>query len=307
MKKTAVRFRIYLPVFLLLGAGFVTARPAPISTDCNTHDDNASSITQARELIQKKHSSEAMVCAAKIYYQLASTSQATVDTLVEAMTAMNEVLYFLRIITAQDLMGVDRANVERIAEVEKELLGLVQLALPYVEDNPAIMVNVALAAKITDGIFDTALLERAIEKDPAALKGLALIKLGRLLFNLPSILGGDFQQSIALLEKAVEVDPNNIQALYYLAEAYEQEMLEEKAAATMTRMLEQQADVSGQQMAADMLRLAIGLSKRMGNVTLSKKLEAKRKDLFRKNPDLLSRVSIAVGGHGGEHPLESDQ
>lgn len=278
-----------------------------VPADCAVTGSADERLARARELAQHKYSPAKMTCSVLIYYEAASSAPEDIDLHIEAMTTMNQVLYFLRALTAEDLMGVNTLNVERIDSVEKMLLGLTEAAYQSAPSKAGVMINKALAAKITDGAFDASLLQTAIETDPHALNGLAQLKLGRMLFELPSILGGNVPQSIAFLEEAAQINTDDMQILYYLAESYEQELEEDKAADVMEQMLSVEAAFPDQQMAADMLRLAAGLSKRMGRTTLSEQLGAKRNELLGANPELLTRVSIAVGGHGGEHPLKTDQ
>ncbi|NKB35684.1 MAG: tetratricopeptide repeat protein [Gammaproteobacteria bacterium] len=173
-------------------------------------------------------------------------------------------------------------------------------------DDARVIIHKGLAAREVEGAYDTTLLQQAIEQQADALAGLAQVRLGRMLFELPSILGGDFQAAISLFEQAVEIDPQNMQALYYLAEVYEQELEEEKAAATMARMLAVEPAKAQLQMSADMLRLAGGLAQRINKVQLSAELVQKRNELLAANTALMPRTSVAVGGHGGEHPLTGE-
>lgn len=260
----------------------------------------------ARTLSVRTYSSDDLVCASRLYHAMAKAHTDDIALQIEAMTAMNNTLHYLQVLVSQDLMGVNRLNVAHATAVGDMLLDLAADAYTTAPDSPGVMVNKALAAKITDGAYDADLLVKAIDTAPSTLNGLAQIRLGRMLFELPTILGGDVEQSIDLLNQALEVDPGSIQALYYLAESYDQELEEGKAAAVMGNMLAVTPEPAEMQMAVDMLRLASGLAKRIRQQDLSVELRTRRNNLLEDNPELLTRVSIAVGGHGGEHPLGNE-
>ena len=285
----------------------MTAPPADIDeADCDTNGTQVEQLERARAMSARKYSPDSLACGAALYTNIATAKPGDVEIQVEAMTVLEEVLFYLRVIQSLDLMGVDKVNSDRILTFGKRYIALAGAAFNKAVEDPRLMIHKALSAKESEGAYDLSLLEQAIEKDAAALGGLAQLRLGRLLFELPSILGGDFQASIKLLEQAVEINPQNMQARYYLAEVYEQEMKEDKAAQTMAGMLEINSVKAELQMSTDMLRLAIGLTQRMGKKELSVNLRQKRESILTANPELMTRVSIAVGGHGGEHPLTGE-
>jgi tetratricopeptide (TPR) repeat protein len=281
-----------------------TAKAEPtVEENCEKADALADHLEGARVLSEQKYNPDSLACAASLYVKIANSSSKDIELQVEAMTVLEEVLFYLRVIQNLDLMGVDKLNSDRILEFGKSYLELAEAAFNEAGEDPRLMIHKALSVKESEGAYDVLLLEQAIAKEPTALSGLAQLRLGRLLFELPSILGGDFQVAIALLEQATEIDPQNMQALYYLAEVYEQEIEEGKAAQTMASMLEIKSVTAQLQMSTDMLRLAIGLAQRMRENELSTNLRQKRESILAANPELMTRVSIAVGGHGGEHPL----
>ncbi len=291
----------YLPAILLLSALLLSAESP--AGDCFDNGSVDEQLTLAREQAVKKFDPDSLACASLIFARIAQQNKTDLDLHVEAMNVMEESLFFLRMIQTLDLMGVDQKNTDRISSIGKTYSETSDSANRLAADDPRVMAHTGLAAKESSGSYDTGLLQQAIDKQADVLSGLVQVRMGRLLFELPSILGGDFQVAISLFEQAVEIDAKNMQALYYLAEVYEQELEEEKAAAVMARMLEVDPVYAQLQMSADMLRLAIGLSQRMGKNELSKKLLQKRQAIISEYPQLMTRASIAVGGHGGEHPL----
>tara|TARA_B100000497_G_C7693373_1_gene422406 strand:- start:2748 stop:3746 length:999 start_codon:yes stop_codon:yes gene_type:complete len=271
--------------------------------NCEIPGSTEELLANARKAAVKKHDPDSLNCAAQAFIKLAKISSEDIELQIEAFTTLEDSLFYLRVIQTLDLMGVNKVNSERIASIGASYHELAEQAYKKDQHDPRLMVHKGLAARETTGAYDADLLGQAIETNQRVLKGLAQVRLGRMLFELPSILGGDFQAAIALFEQAVEVDPQNMQALYYLAEVYEQELEEEKAASTMERMLAVDPAQAQLQMSTDMLRLAVGLSQRIGKAELSAKLKEKRNSLLSANLEIMTRASVAVGGHGGEHPL----
>ncbi len=281
----------------------ISASLLPTDPDCDQEGNISEQTARARDLASRKYAPSSLNCAAMLYTNLALGNAEEMDLQNEAMIALEDALFYLRVIQTLDLMGVDKLNTERIIKIGSNYRILADAAYEKSKDDTRMIIHKALSARESTGSYDTELLQQAITKEPGALQGLAQVRLGRMLFELPSILGGDFDAAIKLFEQSVEINPQNMQALYYLAEVYEQELEEKKAAETMSRMLAVQPDNSQLQMSTDMLRLAIGLSSRIGETELSDNLKEKREVILASSPELMTRVSIAVGGHGGEHPL----
>jgi len=278
----------------------------PAGPACDTGGGPAARLQRARTFASRTWDTAAMACAGDLYFMLAAPAPTDRALQVEAMSALNRLLHYLRLEAAADMMGAATVTAKRMEHAGRQLTDLAGPALATAADDAAVMINAAMAAMVTEGLYNAELLAAAIARDPAALDGRAQIVLGRQLFELPTILGGDPRKAIPILEDAVRVNPDDSQALYYLAAAYEQELFEKEAVATMARMLD--ADIVGtdQQMAADMLRLAAGLAMRLHAGDLSASLNAKRKALLAANPELNTRASVAAAGHGGEHPLDQD-
>jgi tetratricopeptide (TPR) repeat protein len=148
------------------------------------------------------------------------------------------------------------------------------------------------------------LLEAVAEKAPATNNGFGLVVLGRMYFELPFALGGDVNRSIALFLQSLEFDANSMIALSYLAEAYDQEMEEEKALNVVRRMLElTPLDKDDEQRFADHWYRAYGIASRLGAENLAQAIKEKRSALLLSNSNLLTRKTSAINGHGGVNPL----
>jgi len=271
--------------------------------NCDESGSEKDRLLRARELAVQKHKPDSIACSSILYTKIASDKPGDLEIQIESMSVMEDALYFLRVIQTLDLMGVDKVNNDRIRFIGMNYLSIAESAYANAASDPRVKIHRGLAEKEKSGAYDVTLLQQAIETNPDSLNALAQIRLGRMLFELPSILGGDFLAAIALLEQAITIDSQNTQALYYLAEVYEQEMEEDKAAMVMTAMLEVNAADAHLQISADMLRLAVGLSQRMGKSKLAEQLLQKRQATLSTHPELMTRVSIAVGGHGGVNPL----
>ncbi len=262
---------------------------------------------RASALAGRSWNLDAMTCAGELYFELAQASSADLALQVEAMNALDRLLHYLRLEAASDMMGADATTKARLERAGAQLVQLAESALAAAPQDAAVLTHAGLASMVGQGVYDAELLAAAIARDPSALGARAQIALGRQLFELPTILGGDARQAIAVLEGAAQIAPDDPRALYYLAAALEQELEEERARAVMARMLEADIAAHDPQMAADLLRLAAGLAQRIGDAALSAKLQGRRQALLAANPQLQTRASVAAAGHGGEHPLDHDR
>jgi len=262
---------------------------------------------RARALAGRSWDLDALTCAGELYFELAQASPADLALQVEAMNALDRLLHYLRLAAASDMMGADATIEARLEQAGARLVQLAAAARTAAPQDAAVLTHAGLASMVAQGAYDAELLAAAIARDPSALGARAQIALGRQLFELPTILGGDARQAIAVLEGAVQVAPNDPRALYYLAAALEQELEEDRAREVMARMLEADIAAHDPQMAADLLRLAAGLAQRIGDAALSAKLHGRRQALLVANPQLQTRASVAAAGHGGEHPLDPDR
>jgi tetratricopeptide (TPR) repeat protein len=149
-----------------------------------------------------------------------------------------------------------------------------------------------------------AALETIVAEQANILDGAAITALGRYFYELRSFNGGDNIKALALLEQAHRLNPQNIQTARYLVEAYDKEMDTEKAIALLLTM--STIALPGEehwQTFADELRAGVGLAERLNADELAKEFAARRAELLRTQPQLLSRFIEAQHGHFGEHPL----
>ncbi len=231
-----------------------------------------------------------------------------------ALTAANYLEYTDNM-RRMDLMGVNAQNNshhEKAASAVKETIAKYakRRLLSATDQAWHGLLLLQYANAVTGSLDDTAaareLMEQAVNTQYDVLDGLALMVLGRVYYVLPAAIGGDMEKSIRYLERAVTINPQSAPALQYLAESYDQELEEGRAKKTLARLLEVKPTIDTQQEYADALRIAIGLSKRLSDRKLAKRLDERRKQLFVVNPELLTRQSEAIGGHGGVNPMTGE-
>lgn len=232
-----------------------------------------------------------------------------------AMGVIVQTIDLLASLKKADLMGVDVALIDRINALIERGFRISDRARTLAPDSPDIKLLRALVMSVSSPWLELeksvatmrdamSLLNEVVEAAPDTQGGLAQAVLGRFYYELPPLLGGDLPKSIALLEDAVARNPQNVQALRYLAESYDQDLEEAKAVKTMSAMLTAEPGPGEFQLFADEWRLAQGLAGRLQATDLRDALDAKRQTLLKAHPELLTRESTAVGGHGGDHPLE---
>lgn len=146
-------------------------------------------------------------------------------------------------------------------------------------------------------------LEAVIAEKPDALGGLALMLLGRMTFILPEFAGGDPLRAIELLNKGVAINPQDMVMRRWLAEVLISERDYQAAKEVIKAAMANAVNENEPQAHADELRAMSGLALRAGDEALSKQIAEQRKIFLAKNPQLLTRRSVASFGHGGADPF----
>ncbi|WP_417321044.1 tetratricopeptide repeat protein [Emcibacter sp.] len=299
-----------LPAFLI-GAAL------PTYADCPVPDKLEDKIAKAGSLSVETHSLSNMECAATLALAAAEAAPENLEVQGLALGITAQAMDLMGSIKREDLMGTDTHLIGRINTLAGRALVVADNSLAKAPGSPdfkllkALVVVIAAPwGEVEQSVESTrqamALLEEVITAAPDTMGGLAQTVLGRIYFELPPILGGDVLKSISLLEDALERNPHNIQTLRYLAESYDQEMEEAKAVETLTAMMAIEPGPGEYQLVADELRLGRGLAGRLHAAGLVKKLEEKRQALLKAHPELMTRQSMAIGGHGGDHPLKEN-
>jgi tetratricopeptide (TPR) repeat protein len=290
---------------IILGLIIATAAQADAGA-CDTSGTAEARQARAATLAIRGFDVAALGCAASLYTALSEENATDLDAQLTAARALLIVVDQLRVLRAEDLMGVNQPVITALNEHAGQYTAVAARARKLAEDDARVVVHSAMAARDVDSAADIAGLERAIALDPAAEGGLAELVLGRIVYELPTFIGGDGARSIALLAQAHEVDPNNPRAIRYLAEAYDLEGEIGKARKTLRDFSAVEPVPGGEQALCDELRHAIGLATRFDDGDLVEELEGKRAAVQAAHPELLSRTGHAVGGHGGANPLTGE-
>jgi len=302
-----------LVIVTVLGACTESPKTEVLNNDCVLVDDDAQLQALVTEHRDRHFSIDSMACAARAAMAYYNNNILSSEALSQAAETAANYLEHTYNVKLMDLMGANAANNRAIKEaigLERqviEILGKIPFADAEVNAWRGLMMMQLLQAEGSSDL-DVAteargLIEAAVEEDEAVLNGLALSVLGRVFYELPEVLGGDILKSIALLERSLQLNPNLMPTLQFLAESYDQELEEQKAKDTLRLMLTLQPQAAAEQEVADGLRIGAGLARRLGDKELAKEITVKRDALLAGNPQLLTRQSESMGGHGGVNPL----
>jgi hypothetical protein len=88
-----------------------------------------------------------------------------------------------------------------------------------------------------------------------------------------------------------------------LAKAYEAEGLTQDTKATLRELVALNPADGSLQSVADAWLVGEGLAARLDEPAMEAQFEEKRHRLFAANPKLQTRLTSAIGGHGGANPL----
>lgn len=261
----------------------------------------------------QRHTLHNIACNARSAFENYKSNRLSPDAIGEAAQAASLYLDEASQVQAADYYALDKVGMGAVIEASdflKHILGtLNKIPLKSAEVNASRAVLMLQLSELDqENGFEKAvegfsLLEKAVEKDEAVLDGLGLAVLGRVYYELPTIVGGDNLKAIEFLTRGYERNPTSPVTIQYLAEAYDQEIEEEKAKAMMANLVAIPATDENSQELADALRIAAGLSRRLRDKPLAKQLNDKRDALLEANPNLFDRKMEASGGHGGENPL----
>lgn len=317
-----LRYRMLWPI--LAHCARATVVPAVLMAislsafaDCIVPDEQENRIAQAGRLSVETHRLSSMECAALLALTAAEAAPESLEVQGMALGITAQAIDLMGSVKREDLMGTEGDLVRRINGFSGRALAIADKSLAKTPESPDFKLLKALVivlsapwGEVEQSVERTrqamTLLAEVIKAAPDTRGGLAQMVLGRIYFEMPPILGGDVLKSISLLEDARARNPRNIQTLRYLAESYDQEMEEEKAVATLRAMLTIEPGPGEYQLVADELRLGRGLAGRLQAADLAKNLERKRQALLKAHPELMTRKSMAIGGHGGDHPLKEN-
>lgn len=301
------------PCTSILGLALVGAAQ-PAFSACTIPDAQTDRIVQVERLAPATYDIDQMDCAAMTALKAAEAAPDDQQVQALALGVTAGAIDLMGSVKREDLSGNNPALINRINELGASADAVAVAALSKNPNDPplkilraAIILLLAPWQDTEQGLAQSrvagTLLDEAMAADPKALGGMAQMLRGRMYFELPTMLGGDLDRSVQLLEEAVRQDPANAQALRFLAETYDQEMKEAKAKAMLQAMLKLSAEQGKLQQLSDELRMGAGLARRLGEAGIAIELDTKRVALLKQHPELLTRVSTAVSGHGGKNPL----
>lgn len=282
---------------------------------CPEAANPAAQVTRAQSLAVETYDKNKLACAADLYYQAASSSAADPAIRVAAVAA--QIAYLREIGTEHDadLLGQQTAEWDiRLAHGDKQA-GLLCASTAHQQATDSALSTVCAEADLLAHRYDdpkdyVAAVRRVIptltavsEHVPQTLDGLDLVYLGDLYFDLPTIFGGNSAKAVVLLERARQYAPRDPARLSDLAKGYEAEGRTQDTKAVLRELVALNASDGSLQSMADAWLLGEGLAARLEDPAMEAQFEGKRHRLFAANPKVQTRLTSAIGGHGGANPL----
>lgn len=278
----------------------------------------AARLAEARTLALETYDKNKLACAADLYYEAASSSAADPATRIAAIEA--QIAYLREIDTEHDadLLGQQTAEWDiRLAHGDKQAGQLCANTASQQAGDAALSTVCAEADLLVHRYDDpkeyVAAVRRAIpaltaisERAPQTLQGLDLVYLGELYFDLPTIFGGSSTKAVVLLERARQYATPDPTRLSDLAKVYEAEGRSQDVRAVLRELVTLNPVDGSLQSVADAWLVGEGLAARLNEHALETRFEAERHRLFAANPKVQTRLTSAMGGHGGANPLTGE-
>lgn len=209
-----------------------------------------------------------------------------------------------KVIKAQWALGVQNGKVlsGRLARAAQNVPSIAAMRVAFeLVSVSSTLVPAEKAYAVAASMIDP--LTKLLGTNPKLLDGIGEMMLGRLYFQLPETAKGDLDLAAVHLQKAHEINKKNITFQRWYAESLMALERKGEAVQVLTRMLPLKPEPIERQSFADELRAGAGLAQRAGDAALADQLVAKRTALFREFPQLQTRQSAAVFGHGGTDPM----
>ena len=147
------------------------------------------------------------------------------------------------------------------------------------------------------------LMKDAIANDEQVLDGMGMQVMAKLYTDLPVFVGGDLEKGLAMFEKLLIQQPDNLELHALMIEGY-------LAKGDVTRQqqlvkLATQIDSSALNLQdrADLYNTLGGMANRLDSKEAILHFRSARERLFKKNPQLQARKFTAALGHGGNDPI----
>ncbi len=282
---------------------------------CDVPSRQEDKISQGYEMAQHKYDKNKLACAADILFQASNQAPDDIELAIGALAVNTDYIDQVAILKKADLAGLQEDEwALRLAHGGKQANKMIARLENMAPESPMVMalkgVSIILIHQFDSPSKSVAsinesleLLTRATKLEPTVLGGEAMVVLGRIYYEIPTLFGGDSEKALYFYQKAYAQTPTNIQLLRFLAEYWDGEMEEEKATQALAEMLPLKPTFPQLQMFSDELRFGSGLADRLGKETLYEKLKQKRLALLADYPMLNSRKSAASAGHGGVDPI----
>jgi predicted Zn-dependent protease len=278
---------------------------------CQKFADDASKAKAAADLSVQTSDKNALACAADIRFELAMKYPKDLAAHVNALTSLLGYVDHVHGLKIYELSQMDWPEYDlRLEHAQSLASRLIPVTRQSWPNDPAVMILSGAIARSLAGpnepektLAAVEELKRGVMKDPKALKGLGQLSIGRSYLDLPPLFGGGPAKAIPYLEQARAVAPDDPRASRYLAQAYDAVGRSRDALVALTALANVSPRESDFQLFADEWRMGEGLATRLHAPQLVESFKAKRTDLMRQHPNLLSRKVESVWGHGETNPL----
>jgi tetratricopeptide (TPR) repeat protein len=278
---------------------------------CASFPDNTAKARAAAALSVRTSDKNALACAADLRFELANAAVSDRAARIDALTSLLSYMDHVRLLKVYELSQIDwpeyDLRLEHGATLAEKLIPTARKQWP---GDAAILILCAAIERSLAGPTDpekalTAVeeLKRAVAIDPKALNGLGQLYIGRTYLDLPPIFGGGADKAIPYLTAARDAAPDDPRALRSLTEAYDALGRSREALDSLKALANVTPRDSDLQLFADEWRMGEGLATRLNSPALVASFSAKRADLMRQHPKLLSRKVESVWGHGETNPL----
>jgi predicted Zn-dependent protease len=278
---------------------------------CARFTEDTAKARAAASLSVQTNDKNALACAADLRFELAISRPNDIGAHIDALTSLLSYIDHVRALKVYELSQMDWPEYDLRLE---HAAGLFSKLLPTTRQkwrtdaSVAILsagIELSLAGPNDPKIMLDALeqLKRAVGSDPRALNGLGSLLIGRTYLELAPIFGGGAAKAIPYLVEARDASPGDPRPLRYLTEAYDELGRSHEAVNALSALANLSPRDSDLQLFADEWRMGEGLATRLHVTGLSDRFAAKRAELMREHPNLLSRKVESVWGHGETNPI----
>jgi tetratricopeptide (TPR) repeat protein len=278
---------------------------------CSKYSNDPDKARAATALSTQTSDKNALACAADLRFELAISKPDDLSANIDALQSLLSYVDHVRALKVYELSQIDwpeyDVRLEHGSTLASKLLPNARQKWP---NDPRTMILCAAVERSLAGPSDPGITLAAIDKikralaiDPKALNGLGQLIVGRSYLELAPIFGGGAANAIPYLVQARDLSPGDPRAYRYLAEAEDELGRSNEALAALGGLAKVAPRDSDLQLYADEWRMGEGMATRLKAPELANTFAAKRADLMRGHPGLLSRKVESVWGHGETDPI----